>query len=414
MYESRFFSRLTILSLLTCLAMNLTACQRFKQSQTINQPSPLVKIDSQQPTLSPVFSKTFHQTKSVKNFSFSSFSKKNTMLSQGATAFQTVLDSRGYISASANGMVLATNLHGEKMWEIRFGQGLLAGVAIDNQKSTANVVVVSDVHGKLIAIERLTGKVLWQTQLSSNVLSPALISGNRVVALSNNGFINGISLQTGEIIWQFATNIPTLSVRGSASPIILDSNTVLVATADGRVHALNLDNGNALWSQRMSLSLRANDVGGLADIDATPVLVDNLLYVVSFGGQLLAWDINTHQIAFSKEIASLKSVNVDKSQVYATTLDGSVIALDKFTGRINWESDSLKYRGLSNAVSSENTVIIGDKLGFLHIFDKYTGKIIDRKETKIDINKLTFQPLNQTARVIVQSQNGDFSVWQVH
>lgn len=412
MYQSRFFSRLTLLSFITILAMNTTACQRFKKSETVvNQPTPLVKIDSQQLTLSPLFSREFSKPKSIKGFAFGN---KKQALTQSATAFQSVLDARGYISASADGTVLATNLHGEKMWEIKFPQGLLAGVAIDKQKATAGVAVVSDAHGKLIALDRLTGKVLWQSELSSNVLAPALVSGNRVIALSNNGFINGVSLQTGKVIWQFGTNIPTLSVRGSASPILLDNQTTLVATSDGRIHALNLDNGNSLWSRRMNLSVRANDVGGLADIDATPVLVDNLLYVITFGGQLVALDTSNNQIVFSKEMASLKSVSVDSSQVYASTLDGSVVALDRFTGRTNWESDSLKYRGLSNAVSTQNTVIVGDKLGFLHIFDKYTGKIIDRKETKTDVNKLTFQPLNQTARLIVQSQQGDFSVWQVH
>lgn len=411
MYQTKFL-RLTTLSLLTLLAVNMTACQRFKKSETIaNQPTPLVKIDSQQLSVSPIFDKAIANEKRTKSFLFGN---KKQALTQNTTAFQTVFDNRGYISASEDGTVLATNLHGEKLWQLKFEQGLHAGVAIDNQKSTATTVIVSDHQGKLIAIERLTGKILWQSKLSSNVLSPALISGNRVVALSNNGFINGLSLQTGEIIWQFSTNVPTLSVRGSASPILLDEHTTLVATADGRIHALNIDKGVLQWSRRMSMSVRANDAGGLADIDATPVLVDNILYVVTFGGQLVALDVTNNQVVFVKEMASVKSVNVDKSQVYGTTLDGSVIAVDRFTGRTNWESNSLKYRGLSNAVSTENTLIVGDKLGFVHIFDKYTGKIIDRKEAKTDVNKLTFQPLNQTARLIVQSQKGDFSLWQVH
>lgn len=392
--------------------MNLSACQRFKKSETVvNQPTPLVKIDSQQLSISPIFHKAIDNQKSTKSLFFGN---KKQALTQNSTAFQTVFDNRGYISASEDGTVIATNLHGEKLWQLKFEQGLHAGVAIDNQKSTASTVIVSDYLGKLIAIERLTGKILWQTKISSNVLSPALISGNRVIALSNNGFINGLSLQTGEIIWQFATNVPTLSLRGSASPILLNEQTTLVATADGRIHALNLNSGVLQWSRRISMSVRANDVGGLADIDATPVLVDNILYISTFGGQLVALDVTNNQVLFIKEMASLKSVNVDKSQVYGTTLDGSVIALDRFTGRINWESNSLKYRGLSNAISTDNTVIVGDKLGFLHIFDKYSGKIIDRKETKGDINKLTLQPLNQTARLIVQSQQGNFGLWQVH
>ena len=199
-------------------------------------------------------------------------------------------------------------------------------------------------------------------------------------------------------------------MRGSTSPILLDNNTLLAATADGRVHALNLDNGVPLWSRRMSNAQGGSEVERLSDIDATPVLRGNMLYVVTYSNQLIAVDMSSRQLAFLKDYASIKSVGVDDSQIYVTTLDGNVAALDRLTGNVNWESDALHYRGLSNALPVGNYVLVGDALGYLHVLDKTSGNVVDRLSARGgDISQLTLNG-NQ---VISQSTNGNFSVWQV-
>ncbi len=403
LFSSAFALRLTSVSVIALLALNTTACQRFKKSDNMNEPTPLVQLANDKTTLNPIFSQNLSgKSKSFKN-------KKQT-LTQSTTAFKTTVDTQGYISASPDGTVVATDNNGKMLWQVELKQGLHAGVALDNAQTFATTVIVADNLGKLIALDRATGNIRWERQLSSNVLSPALISGNRVVALANNGLIYGLSLQTGDVIWQFGTQNPSLSVRGSATPILLDTKTAIIPTADGRIHALNIDNGSPLWSRRVSMSVGASEIDRLSDIDATPVFVDNMLYVTTYSGQLVAFDMSSRQLAFVKEIASLKSVAVDNSQVYATTLDGSVVAFDRFTGNENWQVESLKYRGLSNPIVTSNYVVVGDKLGYLHSLDKNSGQIVGRSQSKTDINALTSQP--NSKRIIAQSQNGSFSVWQ--
>lgn len=65
---------------------------------------------------------------------------------------------------------------------------------------------------------------------------------------------------------------------------------------------------------------------------------------VTYSNQLIAVDMSSRQLAFLKDYASIKSVGVDDSQIYVTTLDGNVAALDRLTGNVNWESDALHYR----------------------------------------------------------------------
>lgn len=385
------------------VAMTLTGCDKFKKSDNVHKPAALVKLASSQNVISPLFSQGSN-TKISQRFGNL---RNRTTISQQPTAFRVAYDDNGYVNALADGSVQAFDGQGKALWSIKIKQGLMSGVALDEQ---FRVAVVSDSKGVIIALDRMTGKVIWQTPLDTVTLSPALISQNRVITLGNDGKISALSLESGAPIWTFNTQNPNLSVRGSATPILFNRNTVLVSTADGRIHALNIDNGVPIWSKRFGISKGSSDIEKISDVDATPVLDGNMLYVVSYSGQLVAADMASQQLSFVKELASLKSVGTDASQVYATSLDGELVAMDKMTGTVNWQTDNLSYRGLSNAVSIGNYVVVGDAMGYLHVYDRTSGVLVDRKQAKSDVAVLQF--INN--RLIAQSANGAFSVWQVN
>ena len=385
------------------VAMTLTGCDKFKKSDNVHKPAALVKLASSQNVISPLFSQGSNTKVSQR---FGNLRNKTT-ISQQPTAFRVAYDNNGYVNALADGSVQAFDGQGKVLWSIKLKQGLMSGVALDEQ---SRVAVVSDSKGGIIALDRMTGKVIWQTPLDTVTLSPALISQNRVITLGNDGKISALSLESGAPIWTFNTQNPNLSVRGSATPILFNRNTVLVSTADGRIHALNIDNGVPIWSKRFGISKGSSDIEKISDVDATPVLDGNMLYVVSYSGQLVAADMASQQLSFVKELASLKSVGTDASQVYATSLDGELVAMDKMTGTVNWQTDNLSYRGLSNAVSIGNYVVVGDAMGYLHVYDRTSGALFDRKQAKSDVAVLQF--INN--RLIAQSANGAFSVWQVN
>lgn len=406
-YLSNHLSKLplTTLTLSSVLLMTttLTGCGKFfSKPVKVNEPTPLVKLTQTANTLTPLFQQTLGTSQRVATKN--SFGKNT--LTQANSGFKVATDSQGYVAASPNGTVITTDMNGKKLWQVGFNQGLSAGASLD---TASNTVIVTDSKGGVIALERTTGKVRWQHDVGSLVLSPALISNNRVIVLSNNGVVNGLSLQNGDIIWQFGTQNPALSVRGSASPILLDASHTLVSTADGRIHAININDGVPVWSRRISNSQGASDIDRLIDIDATPVLQGNMLYVLTYSGQLVAIDMTTRQLAFVKEYAGLKSVAVDASQVVLTTLTGEVVALNRTTGDTLWSNDSLRYRGLSNPVITNNTVIVGDALGYIHVLDKASGQVIEREQARQDVSYLTLT--NQ--RLAAQSSMGNFGVWQV-
>lgn len=357
----------------------------------VNDPVKLVQIAEPISVLQPVFSTDIGNKKA---------SKKDPLdLQVGYVNGQIVTASRG-------GDLTGFNSAGERLWSINVGEQITGGVALDALSQTA---IISTRGGQVMAFDSVTGAKRWQKQLSGSVLTPALITNNRVILSANDGFLHGLSLQTGQSVWQFATQVPAISVRGSAAPTLLDSKTALLATADGRLHAVTTDSGLPQWSRRVGVGTGSSEVERMSDVDGTPIVDKNQLFAISYSGQLLGIDLASRQVMFVNELASLKSLAVNNQQVIGTSLEGKVVAYNRSNGEVLWESEELAYRHLTNPVMIGNYIAVGDFDGMVHLFDPASGKIVSRVQTKGALSSLQVQG----SRLMTQSTSGQVAIWQL-
>lgn len=357
----------------------------------VNDPVKLVQIAEPIRVLQPVFSTDVGNKNA---------SKKDPLdLQVGYANGQIVTASRG-------GELTGFNSTGERIWSVQAGDQITGGVALDALSQTA---IVSTRNGQIMAFDSTTGAKRWQQQLSGTVLTSALITNNRVILSANDGFLHGLSLQTGQPVWQFATQVPAISVRGNAAPTLLDSKTALLATADGRLHAVTTENGLPQWSRRVGVGTGSSEVERMSDVDGTPIVDKNQLFAVSYSGQLLGIDLASRQVMFVKDLASLNALAVNNQQVIATSLDGKVVAYDRNTGEMLWESDELAYRHLTNPAMIGNYIAVGDLDGIVHLFDPASGKIVSRVETKGALRSLQVEG----SRLMTQSTSGQVAIWQL-
>jgi outer membrane protein assembly factor BamB len=140
-----------------------------------------------------------------------------------------VLDNRIY-AATYQGRVSSLDLNtGKSHWthDISSYTGLIA----DNER-----VYVSDAKGHLWAFDNNSGAVDWrQTQLEyRNITGPAVI-GNYVVVGDEEGYLHWMSKQDGH----FVARVRVDSSGILASPVV-DNNILYVVTRDGRLAAYTL------------------------------------------------------------------------------------------------------------------------------------------------------------------------------
>lgn len=376
------------------LALTATGCDRFSRSKAPeNKPAKLVKIDNEVVVLNKVAS--FSLPQAGGRFKGVYANKKDVIDLQVAQLGDML------IAASGTGVVSAFDGN-VQAWSVNVGDTITSGVATDGR-----LAVIGTRSGKVVAFDAMSGNVVWERNLSSSSLAPALIGEGRVMILTNDGVIYALNANDGNQVWQFSTQNPTISVRGAATPIHLDTNTALFGTADGRIHAINPQVGTPLWTRRIGRAIGGSRVHQMSDVDGTPLVVGQYLYVPSYSGQLTGFDMSTGRALFVSELASTKSLALLGNQLIGTSIHGDVVAFDAMTGDVVWENSELKYRRLTNPVTIGNHVAVGDLDGVVHVFDN-TGKIISRTNTKGQLTSLQVQQ----NRLYTQSSQDVVTVWQ--
>lgn len=306
----------------------------------------------------------------------------------------------------ASGSTVQMLNYAGSVWSVNIGETIVAGVALDKASQTA---IVTTRQGKIVAINSSTGDILWQQSLKATVLTPALIVGNRVLLSANDGVIYGLNLQSGALIWQYATQSPDISVRGTAKPLHLDDDTAIFAMADGRIYALLIDSGQALWTRRIGVATGGSDIGRMADSDGTPLVAGRYLYATSYSGQLAGFDMATGRTMFLvHELATTKPVALLQGVLFGVDKEGMVMGFDATTGEKLWQSDALKFRNPSNPVSIGDYIAIGDYQGVVHLLNK-NGELVGRGATKGAISNLQ----SHHNKLYTQTQSGQVTIWQL-
>lgn len=293
-----------------------------------------------------------------------------------ANSLQPAIHGDWLIAANGAGWVRGYQ-QGRLVWSVNAYEPIASGVAFDELSQTA--VVVTRL-GNVVAMDAQTGDMRWQTRIPTSVQAQALIAGNRVLLSASNGKIYALHLQTGQTVWQFATQRTGVGIQGGAKPLRLDGDTAVFGAADGRIYAIGIDQGNALWSRRVGV---AGTTGlQMSDVDGTPLVVDNTLYATSASGELAAFDLNTGQTRFVMHDFASSAPLVPFGSVLVGISDrGILTAFDGQSGKKLWQNNALTRRSPSNPVTIGQYVAVGDGEGFLHLFDQ-NGDLIGRTKLK--------------------------------
>lgn len=390
------YQRFINTALVVALAVTMAGCGTKAIKPTERKPAKLVNIQTPVAVLTQVSSTRLDQGRS-------GFSRRNANLRKDVIDLQIAPLADGMIAASRSGIV--SGYMGESIaWQYNAEDVITGGVGIDDQGSVA---VIGMRSGKLIALDARTGAPRWAVELASSSLTPALISGDKVIVITNSGTIFGLDINSGATVWQYATQVPNTSVRGMAKPLALDARTVLIGGADGRIHALDTMTGAPVWNRRVGLAMGSGEIDQLRDVDGTPTVVDHYLYAASYSGQLTGFDMTTGRTMFVSELSSTKKLATLADAVIGSSTNGDVVAFNRLTGEKLWENHDLKYRGLTNPVTIGTYIAVGDADGVVHILN-HQGQIVSRVNTKGALTNLTV--INH--RLYAQSADGVVTVWQ--
>ncbi len=183
-------------------------------------------------------------------------------------------------------------------------------------------VLVGLSDGALVALNRSSGAVNWETNLNRNkrfrdVDATPVLDGQTVYISSYDGSLNALSLTDGKILWTVE--------NGGYDEVAVAGSQLFFSSTDGKVMALDKSTGKVIWSKDTQKG-----------ISTGPSLIKGTVVAGEMSGALRFYDLRSGETLGSFEpgrgVTSRATVDSKKGEVYFVSHDANLFAL-----RVNWK-----------------------------------------------------------------------------
>lgn len=296
------------------------------------------------------------------------------------------VDGSTIYAASAEGRVMAIQREtGDVLWKKDLERPVSGGVGVGY-----GLVLVGTLRGDVIALDEATGKKKWTKRVNSEVLSAPATNGDVVVVQTQDDKLIGLDAASGDQRWIYESTVPVLTLRGTGAPLIA-GNMALAGLASGKVVAVDVQRGLPIWEQRVAIPQGRSELDRVVDIEGGLLLSGDTLYVVSYQGRAAALDVNSGRLLWQREASSYVGVAEGFGNIYVSQASGSVEGLDSRGASSLWNNNALARRQLSAPAVFSSNVVVGDLEGYVHLLSQVDGRFVGRE--RVDSDGVRVRPL---------------------
>jgi outer membrane protein assembly factor BamB len=289
--------------------------------------------------------------------------------------FTTVSDNGFIYAASANGELAKLSVaDGKQAWRINTGEPISGGVGLG-----ANLLLLGTNKGYVLAYD-LSGKLLWKSKVSSQVLSAPKVGYDVVVVRCGDSRIYGLNVADGARKWVYERATPALSLRSSAG-VAVEGGAAYAGFAGGKLIALRVEDGKVIWEVSVAQPKGTTEIERIADITSLPVVDGSLVYAVAYQGKIAAIDRATGRIAWARDISSYTGLGAEDAKVFVSHSGSAIYSLDYSTGKTFWRQGDLKQRRVTAPLPMGSLIAVGDVEGYVHFLSREDGSFSARLQT---------------------------------
>ena len=241
----------------------------------------------------------------------------------------------------------------------------------------AGKVFIGTVRGELIALNVDDGSEIWRETLSSEILAPAVAASDVVVVQTADGKMYALESESGDTRWTFDTQDPIVSLRGTASPVLSDG-LAYAGFANGLLAAVDLDSGFPVWEQRLPIPEGTSELERINDVDGRPLVLGQVVFAANHQGTIQARRRNDGFMLWEKPDPSFHALAEGLDLVFVVTDNDVVVAAQQESGNEAWKQEAFQNRVLTDPLAFHNYIVVGDDKGYLHVIAQSDGRLLGR------------------------------------
>ena len=128
----------------------------------------------------------------------------------------------------------------------------------------------------------------------------------------------------------------------------------------------------------------------MIDIDSTPVVINGIIYVSTYQGDLVALQLESGREIWRRNVSSYAGFSVDENNIYLTDEESELWAFDRYSGNSVWKQEKLHARQATATTIIKKYLVVGDYAGYLHWVNKDSGNFVAR--TRLCKDRIIVRP----------------------
>lgn len=263
------------------------------------------------------------------------------------------------------GLVVAPSAHfGLRTFDIKSGRRvwsleILGGVE-GSPVSVGDAIYFGANDGKFYKVQIRDGKVLWELDTQSDIVSRATVSSGKVFVQTSSQSVFAIDAKSGQRLWTYSRRVPQeFSIRGNSTPLVVDG-VVYAGFSDGFFVAVSVSDGSLRWEVKLNRNKRFRDV------DSGTVKIGPDLLVTSFDDATYRLRASDGTVIWRSPVGSVGRPLALKDQIVVSGTSGHLVSINPETGKELWRMDQ---RGVSR-----DPILVGS--GFIFTTESAGGVLV--------------------------------------
>lgn len=299
-------------------------------------------------------------------------------------AVAAVDETRGRIYVGANsGNLHALSFDGRALYRFELHEAIECEPALDVETQE---LYVGTERGEFYAFSAEEGKLLWKVEGDAAIRQKPVLLDDAVFIFTEEDVIEAYARADGRVLWRYARDpLEGFLVAGHSGLTLTEDKRLLAGFSDGVVVALDALDGRVKWERNTAFEVPETEPGRprYTDVDTTPVVIGDKVYIASFGAGLYALDSNNGSVVWREAdwtgITSLKATP-DGTGLILISAERGISRFDLASKAAVWQRNPERgYFGVPEVY--DDMLFTGDSRGSLIAIDVQTGDEVGRLDS---------------------------------
>jgi outer membrane protein assembly factor BamB len=272
-------------------------------------------------------------------------------------------------------------------------------------------------RSEIVVLDAGSGDVVWRKPLSSPARSAPTVVDKALYVCTVDQTLVAMGIEHGESLWVYQATKADAGILASASPAY-SSGLVVAGFESGDLAAVRADTGSLAWSDNLGSLKGSTSLLEFATVRGAPVIDDNIVYAIGFGGLMAALDLRTGRRVWERDIAGGNTPWLAGDTLFVITADQHVAAVAKEDGSVHWVTNLPRFtdpKKTKGFITWAGPALIGGKLVAvssneqMSVMDPIDGKIVST--TELDA-KMSLAPIAAQGMVLILDDEATLTAYK--